>query len=204
MDLPNIIKDPSIILNLGNGFVIYGAILGGILGGWLCTHHKKLNFVRYFDLGMPSVALAQGFGRIGCFLAGCCYGRETTSWFHVVFHESLIAPNGVWLIPTQLISSAANFVHFAVLIWIAKRAKFDGEVAGCYLIFYAVGRSIIEMFRADYRGSVGVLSTSQFISIFIFIAGVIILLVGRKFWPKEKGNGEAPGEASAPAEGQEA
>lgn len=120
VELPSIIQDPSIILNIGEGFVIYGGILGGILGGFFYCRYKKISFLKYFDLAMPSVALAQGFGRIGCLMAGCCYGRETDSWFHIVFTQSHIAPNGVPLIPTQIISSAADFLHFFVLVWLAK------------------------------------------------------------------------------------
>ncbi len=176
VDLPEIIEDPSILLDIGHGFVIYGAIIGGIVGVWLYCRLKKVDFLQYFDLAIPSVALAQGFGRIGCFLAGCCYGRETESWFHVIFTESHIAPNGVPLIPTQLISSAADFLNFAVLMWIAKKTEGDGQVAGFYLIFYSVGRGLIETLRDDYRGSIGPLSTSQFISIFIFIAGVAMVI----------------------------
>lgn len=177
VELPSIIENPAMLLDIGHGFVVYGGILGGILGGWLYCHVKKLNFLAYFDLVMPSVALAQGFGRIGCLLAGCCYGRETDSAFHIIFHESQIAPNGVPLIPTQAISSAANFLHFAVLLWIAKKGKGDGQVAGFYLIFYSIGRSLIELLRDDPRGTVGGLSTSQFISLFILITGVAMVLI---------------------------
>ncbi|MCI8400877.1 MAG: prolipoprotein diacylglyceryl transferase [Lachnospiraceae bacterium] len=181
VELPDILADPSILLDIGHGFVIYGAILGGILGGFLYCRVKKLNFLAYFDLVMPSVALAQGFGRLGCLLAGCCYGKQTDSWFHIVFTESDLAPRGVPLIPTQIISSAANFLHFAVLLWIAKRVKGDGQVAGFYLIFYSVGRSLIELLRDDPRGAVGGLSTSQFISLFILAAGIGLVAVrGRR------------------------
>jgi phosphatidylglycerol:prolipoprotein diacylglycerol transferase len=78
---------------------------------------------------MPEVAIAQGFGRIGCFLAGCCYGRVTTSSFGVVFPADSFAPSGVKLIPTQLISAAGDFVIAAVLIIIADvvAVKFAGE-----------------------------------------------------------------------------
>lgn len=185
VEFPSIIEDPSILLDIGHGFVVYGAIIGGIFGGWLYCHVKKLNFLRYFDLVMPSVALAQGFGRIGCLLAGCCYGRETSSAFHIIFTESQIAPNGVPLIPTQIISSVADFAHFALLLWLTKRVKGDGQVAGCYLIFYSVGRTLIEMLRNDPRGGVGGLSTSQFISLFIFLAGVAMVIVCGKRGKKE-------------------
>lgn len=185
VEFPSIIEDPSILLDIGHGFVVYGAIIGGIFGGWLYCHVKKLNFLRYFDLVMPSVALAQGFGRIGCLPAGCCYGRETSSAFHIIFTESQIAPNGVPLIPTQIISSVADFAHFALLLWLTKRVKGDGQVAGCYLIFYSVGRTLIEMLRNDPRGGVGGLSTSQFISLFIFLAGVVMVIVCGKRGKKE-------------------
>lgn len=199
VELPSILEDPSILLDLGHGFVVYGGILGGILGGWLYCHVKKLNFLQYFDLVMPSVALAQGFGRIGCLLAGCCYGRETAGAFHIVFTQSQIAPNGVPLIPTQIISSAADFVHFAVLVWLAKRVKGDGQVAGFYLIFYSIGRSLIELLRDDPRGNVGGFSTSQFISLFILAVGIILVIVcGRRGKA-----GTAPGQAEAVPEKKE-
>lgn len=181
VELPEILQDPSILLDLGHGFVVYGGIIGGIFGGWLYCFRKKISFLKYFDIVMPSVALGQAFGRIGCFLAGCCYGRETDSWFHVVFTESKIAPNGVQLIPTQLISSAADLLHCLVLIWIAKRAKGDGQVGGFYLIFYSIGRTLIELLRDDPRGAVGGLSTSQFISLFILLTGVVMVVIcGRR------------------------
>ena len=75
----------------------------------------------YLDLMIPSVALAQALGRVGCFLAGCCYGRETDSCIGVVFTNSLYAPNGVKLLPTQLIMAAGDLVIMAILLLYAKR-----------------------------------------------------------------------------------
>ena len=162
------------------GFVVYGGIIGGILAGYLYCKVKKMKFLKYFDIVMPSIALAQGFGRIGCFLAGCCYGKRTDAWYgmefnHSVYHNMI----GVKVIPTQLIMSVANFAHFFLLVWIAKKAYQagkDGIVAGCYLLFYSIGRFLIEFLRDDPRGGVGGLSTSQFISLFIFAAGVLMVL----------------------------
>lgn len=162
------------------GFVVYGGIIGGIFAGYLYCKVKKLDFLKYFDMVMPSIALAQGFGRIGCFLAGCCYGRETDAWYGMEFNHSVYYNMiGVKVIPTQLIMSAANFAHFFLLVLIANKAYKagkDGVVAGCYLLFYSVGRFLIEFLRDDPRGGVGVLSTSQFISLFIFAAGVLMVL----------------------------
>ncbi len=184
----NIIKDPSLLLDISNGFVVYGGIIGGILTGYLFCRKHKLNFLTYFDLVMPSIALAQGFGRIGCTFAGCCYGLETDSPFHIIFHDSKLAENGVPLIPTQPLSSVLNFLHFIVLILISRKVKASGQVAGFYLVFYSIGRFILEFYRGDLeRGTVGNLTTSQFISIFLLIAGLAIIIVrGRGVKDKEK------------------
>ena len=118
--IKEIAANPRILLDVADGFVVYGGIIGGILAAMIYCRVKKLPFLKYFDLLMPSVALAQGFGRIGCFLAGCCYGKETESMIGIVFHDSAYAPNGVSLLPTQLISSGLNFLHFVLLVWMTK------------------------------------------------------------------------------------
>ena len=174
VEIPEIIKDPSILWNFKNGYVVYGGIIGGILVSWLYCRIKKVSFIEYFDLVMPAVALAQGFGRIGCFFAGCCYGKATDSWFGITFTHSDYAPNGVKLIPTQLISSAGDFMICLMLLAYAKRKPKKGRVASLYLMFYGIGRFGVEFLRSDYRGSVGFLSTSQFISIGIVAAGIIL------------------------------
>lgn len=168
-----ILADPSLLLQIADGFVIYGALIGGVLGVVLYCRYKKLNCLSYFDLAVPSVALAQGFGRIGCLLAGCCYGRETDSPLGIVFHSSDYAPNGVALIPTQMISSGLNFLHFAILIVFAKKyKKGEGQVAGLFFVLYSAGRFLLEFLRGDAeRGNIGALSTSQFIAIFMFLFG---------------------------------
>jgi len=113
--LKEIIANPGLLMDLTDGFVVYGGIIGGIFSAMLYCKIRKLPFLKYFDLLIPSVALAQGFGRIGCFLAGCCYGQETSCPIGIVFHNSVYAPNGISLIPTQLISSGLDFLHFLLL-----------------------------------------------------------------------------------------
>lgn len=176
VEFDSFIKDPKIILS-GSGFVVYGGIIFGVLGGFLYCRFKKLNFWDYFDLVLPSVAIAQGFGRIGCFLAGCCYGRETDAFFGIAFKNSLYAPNGVKLIPTQLISSAGMFLVAAFLIWFATKKHNCGQIGALYLILYSIGRFFVEFLRNDYRGEVGPFSTSQFISLFIVICGVVLFIL---------------------------
>ena len=144
------IENPMFFIRtLGDGFVVFGGIIGGILFGYLYCRKTGLDFWEYFDLVIPSVALAQGFGRIGCFLAGCCYGKETQCALSVTFQDSGFAPNGVPLIPTQIYSSILDFLHFFVLLYIARHRKAKGEVAACYLIFYSVRRFILEFFRGE-------------------------------------------------------
>ncbi len=172
----NILHDPKILFNVTEGFVVYGGIIGGILTGFLYCKNKQMNFLQYFDLLIPSVALAQGFGRIGCFMAGCCYGAETTNWFGVAFPYGSLAPSGIRLIPTQLISSSLDFLLFAILIFYGKRKTAVGQIAAVYLILHSIGRFFIEFLRGDLiRGNIGIISTSQFISIWIFICGVCML-----------------------------
>ena len=91
----DILKDPSILWNFQNGWVVYGGIIGGILTGWGYCRYKKVDFLSYLDLVLPAVAFAQGCGRIGCFFAGCCYGRETDSFFSIKYWQSDYAPNGI-------------------------------------------------------------------------------------------------------------
>ena len=163
-----------------SGWVVIGGLLGGVLGAFLYCRFKHVEFMPYFDLCVPSVALAQGFGRIGCFMAGCCYGRPTDSPIGIAFTHSNYAPNGVKLIPTQLISSGLDFLNMFVLIFIASKTKKKGVVAAFYIIFYTIGRFFVEMLRDDGRGSIGIFSTSQFFSIVLIVPGIILLIFSLK------------------------
>ena len=191
VEFDTFIKNPMEVLGSA-GFVVYGGIISGVLCCMLYCRIKKLSFLEYFDLVMPEIALAQGFGRIGCFLAGCCYGRETTGSFSVVFPAGSQAPAGVKLIPTQLISAGADFIHMIILLVIAYNFSYTsgkkngkskylpaGDIGYIYMILYGTGRFLIEFLRNDYRGAVGFLSTSQFISIFFVACGAVLILVNQ-------------------------
>lgn len=186
------VVDPKAVLS-SSGFVVFGGITGGFLSVLIYCLIKKESVLTYLDLAIPEVAIAQGFGRIGCFMAGCCYGKETDSWFGVTFKHSDFAPNGVKLIPTQLISSGLDFLNAIVLIIISGKTKKKGIVSSLYLIFYSVGRFLVELLRNDDRGEVGKLSTSQFYGIFCLVIGIILLVVMSK--RKEKADTEAVNEA---------
>ena len=188
-----ILADPRKLLDIAGGFVVYGGIIGGIAAGYVYCRVRKIDFLRYLDLVVPSVALAQGFGRIGCFLAGCCYGVACDGPFSVTFTNSDYAPNGVALFPSQLVSSGLDFLHFFLLCFLARRNDRPGRIGAFYLLFYSIGRFCIEFFRGDLeRGQVGGLSTSQFISLFTAAAGLVFLiLLSRK---KEPGQPASEGE----------
>ena len=183
VEYKEVLADPiGAIKNIGQGFVVYGAIFGGFLAVVLYCKKRKWNALAVVDLAIPSVALGQAFGRIGCFLAGCCYGAETSCFLGVEFAASSMAPSGVHLHPTQLYSSLFNFLLAFFLLWYDKRKKNEGATFSMYLIVYSIGRFLVEFLRADPRGNVGFLSTSQFIAIFTFIIGI-----GFYFYIKNKG-----------------
>lgn len=177
VEIPAILKDPSILWNFKNGYVVYGGIIGGILTSMVYCKVKKVKFLPYFDLVMPAVSLAQGFGRIGCLCAGCCYGQETDAWYGITFTHSHFAPNNVKLIPTQIISSVGDFIICGLLLWYASKKPKTGRVAAMYMVLYGIGRFAVEILRNDYRGSIGVLSTSQLISIGIVAAGILMYFI---------------------------
>lgn len=192
VEFDEFIKNPMQVIG-SSGFVVYGGIITGVLAGYIYTRIKKLNFMNVFDLVMPEVALAQAFGRIGCFMAGCCYGRETDSFLGVVFPADSLAPYGVKVLPTQLFSAAGDFLIAIILVVLAdyvyknvkkQGAKKFGHVYGdmgcAYMLLYGVGRFLIEFLRDDARGVVGILSTSQFISIFIVLFGIGLMIYNRK------------------------
>lgn len=173
-----------ILFDLNNGYVVYGFMLGGILAMYILCRVKKVDILAYLDLIMPAAALAQGFGRIGCFLAGCCYGLETESALGVMFPHNSIAPSGVKLFPIQLVFSFLDFILFGILIFISarkhigNREKQKGEVTVFYFLLYSIGRFVLEYFRGDAeRGRIGIFSTSQIISLCVFAVSVALMVM---------------------------
>ena len=170
--------DPLAALG-SEGFVVYGALIFGLAALWLFCRKRRERLTLWTDLVVPGLALAQGFGRIGCFLAGCCYGAPTDSCLGVVFPAGSLAPAGIRLWPTQLFSSAGDFLLAGALLLFERRKPRDGTLTGLYLLLYGAGRFAVEFFRSDPRGTVGVLSSSQFISLFFIAGGAALLLMRR-------------------------
>lgn len=157
-----------------SGFVVYGGIIAGVLAALIYCKVKKIHFFQYFDLLVPSLSLAQAFGRLGCFFAGCCYGKETDLPIGVVFPENSFAPAGVSLIPTQLISSAGDFAIMAALILFSRKAKHTGDVGALYLMLYGIGRFLVEFLRTNEQGGIGIFTTAQVISLGCVAASLLL------------------------------
>lgn len=170
------LSDPLSVLGSG-GWVVYGGILGGLLAALIWCKWKKWKFMDYFQVLMPCVSLAQGFGRIGCFFAGCCGGAVTDAWYGIQFPATSLAWNTTQkIIPTQLLSSAGDFLMFAFLMYNLKKGKHPEDTGAWYLILYSVGRFLIEFLRGDLiRGGIGPFSTSQFISLFVVVLGAYMI-----------------------------
>ena len=167
------------------GLVFYGGLITGITSFIFLTRRYQLPFIKILDLTAPSLAIAHAFGRLGCFAAGCCYGKpvDDSHPFAVVFrHAQSIAHVGVSLHPAQLYDAANAFILFLFLNWFYARRKFDGQVVAIYGMLYAIGRYIVEEYRGDkIRGFVfGQVSTSQFISFLIFSAALILYIRQKK------------------------
>ena len=160
-----------------SGLVVYGGIILGTLSAYFYVKKKNENFFYYADFIMPLVALVQGFGRIGCLFAGCCYGKPTDSVFSVTYIYSDNAPLNIPLFPSQLVSALFDIILFVVLLLIDRYAKkYTGQILVNYLIVYSIGRFIIEFFRGDeVRGRFLIFSTSQWISIVLIIISLYLM-----------------------------
>lgn len=162
------------------GFVFYGGLIGGIAGLLIYVKAYKLNFFEMFDIFAVSVPLGHAIGRVGCFISGCCYGIPYDGPISWTYENALDAntPIGVPLLPIQLIESGCLLVLYAVLEIIFYKTKRRGLSLVVYAAAYAVIRFVLEFFRGDVeRGFLLGMSTSQWISIAIFIFAVVCAAV---------------------------
>jgi phosphatidylglycerol---prolipoprotein diacylglyceryl transferase len=168
---------PSNMFELsGSGFVFYGSLLFAIPTMIIYFKVKKLPTYKMLDIMAFVAIIVHGFGRMGCFMAGCCHGIPTDSALGVAFNHphTMASPIGVPLHPTQIYDIVLLAFIFAVLRVVKTKQAFDGQLFLLYIMLYAVGRAIVEIFRGDEaRGFVfdGVLSHSQLISIVIVLVG---------------------------------
>lgn len=162
-----------------SGAVFYGGLIFGLLFAWLYLRKTRQPLGGYTDIGTIGLSLFHGFGRIGCFLSGCCFGIESKCGF--VMHHSIIdEANGVSRFPVQLCESAFNFALAIVLYCLLKKKKLQGRLLNVYLYAYPTFRFLDEFLRGDaYRGVWYGLSTSQWISLLLIVCNTVYLLISR-------------------------
>jgi phosphatidylglycerol:prolipoprotein diacylglycerol transferase len=169
-----------------------GAWHGGLLfavavAAWYTWKHH-LGFAALSDAYAPGIAFGHIFGRLGCFSAGCCWGKPTDVPWAVTFtnpyaNHVVGVPLGVPLHPTQLYEAGAEVVIFLLLVWLWRRRSFSGQIFAAYLMLYAVARFVIEFFRGDPRGGFffhGTLSLPQVVSVVLFIVAAAFWLYQRR------------------------
>ncbi|MGH9670615.1 MAG: prolipoprotein diacylglyceryl transferase, partial [Terriglobales bacterium] len=176
------------LATLQTGGIFYGGLVAAIgVSLWYMRRHR-FPLLKTFDVFAPGVALGHAIGRLGCFAAGCCYGKPTDLPWGVTFTSELAhrltgTTLGVPLHPTQIYESLVELTNFAVLMWLFRRRTFDGQVIGAYLFLYGFARYFMEFLRDDPgRGTVfgGAMSVSQFVSI-------LLVVVGGSLWMRRAG-----------------
>lgn len=164
------------------GGVFSGGLIGAFIAAAWYIRKNRMPALATCDAFSPGLALGHAIGRVGCFAAGCCYGKPTTHFWGVTFKNPLAqawvgTPLGQPLEPTQLFESAVELANFFILMWLLKRKKFDGQVFGSYLFLYGVARFFLEFIRDDPgRGEVfgGLMTGTQLISIGLVLMGGLI------------------------------
>lgn len=165
---------------MSGGFVFYGGLAGGLAGMSAASKIHSIDVKKYIYTCIPTLPIAHGFGRIGCGLAGCCYGIPYTGPFHIIYQEAAAAPLNVSLFPVQYLEALINFLLAAILfLWVVKKEASYISL-GLYLMGYSLIRFFLEFLRYDIveRGIWRGLSTSQWISLGIFVSIIVSLLYG--------------------------
>jgi len=162
------------------GLVFYGGFLGAATAAVVYMRLNRLPLRKTADILAPALVLGQAMGRLGCFLAGCCYGRQSdVAWAVTFTDQRCLAPVNTPLHPTQLYSAFTNLAIFIILWALSRRNRIPGRVFWTYVLLYGLTRSIIETLRGDFRGAevFGLLSISQTLG--LTSAAVAIVMLGR-------------------------
>jgi phosphatidylglycerol---prolipoprotein diacylglyceryl transferase len=174
------------IATFQSGGTFYGGVLGAILTIVLYSYFQKMPLLAVLDTFAAALPLGHAIGRLGCFAAGCCYGKPTSVAWAVKFTNPVAAqvagtPIDVDLHPTQLYESAAEFANFLILVWLGKRQTFRGQMLGTYFLLYGFERGTIEFFRGDpgrtmlFHNSV---SLMQVVSVGLILTGSFLWMRG--------------------------
>ena len=159
------------------GLVFYGGLVGATITGTAYLLWKKLPVWKMIDVLAPSIPLGSVFGRIGCLLNGCCFGRICDlPW--AIHYPSGHETHGAGVHPAQIYDALSNLLLYLGLAWLFRRRKIDGQIFALYLIGYAVARSISELFRGDYASAeyTAGLTPAQLTSAPVFITGIVLWL----------------------------
>lgn len=191
-DISLYLSNPRELFSLArSGGVFQGGLTFGVIFALWYFRRKKIPTWATADIIGPALALGHGFGRIGCFSAGCCYGSECALPWSAVFRNEYASgltgvPLNTAVHPVQLYEAALNFLNFLVLFLILKRKKFDGQVFSLYIVNYSVIRFLTEYFRGDHgenvyflRGASALSSLSypQLYCILGVIAGIALAVI---------------------------
>jgi phosphatidylglycerol---prolipoprotein diacylglyceryl transferase len=172
-------RDILSIATFQSGGTFYGGVIGAILTIVVYSLVQKMALISVLDTYAAAVPLGHAIGRMGCFFAGCCYGKPTTLPWGIEFKNLSAAqivgtPLGIHLHPTQLYEAGAEFVNFAILVWLGARQRFKGELLGTYFLLYGVERGTIEFFRGDPGRTMlfhDTISLMQIVSIGLILTG---------------------------------
>ncbi|MGD0402222.1 MAG: prolipoprotein diacylglyceryl transferase [Candidatus Acidiferrales bacterium] len=181
-------RDIFSLTTFQSGGTFYGGIVGAILMIGLYAYFQKMPLLPVMDTFGAGLPLGHAIGRLGCFAAGCCYGKPTTVAWGVMFTNPAAAqlagtPLGVHLHPTQLYEAAAEFINFLILIWIGKRQRFTGQIIGTYFLLYGIERGTIEFFRGDPGRTMmfhDTVSLMQLVSLALIVTGTFLWWRGLK------------------------
>ena len=170
------------------GLVFSGGLIAVILVlGWYIIK-QNYSFWQLGDLWAPAAAIGQSIGRVGCFMAGCCYGRPTSYIWGITFnHPKSLAPQGISLHPTQIYASMSGLIIFITLLIIHKKKSFEGQVFLWFLILHSTSRLFVERFRGDNRGIITGYewTMTQVVTVIILISSVSLLFMLKARHEKE-------------------
>jgi phosphatidylglycerol:prolipoprotein diacylglycerol transferase len=181
INLPEYVSNPLNILKIWEGGLVFsGGLVAVIIVVLIYVRKYRYNIWTIGDLWSPAASIGEGIGRIGCFFAGCCYGKPCDLPWAVTFTDpKSIAIQNIPLHPTQLYSLLSGMIIFAVLMVIHSKRRYEGQVFVWFLILHSTARLFIEQFRGDSRGSVfnGTLTMTQLVALIILFAAVAMI-----FW----------------------
>lgn len=167
---------------LRGGFVFLGGLIGALIFLFLATYLHHINIQPYLQNLIFLLPFAHAFGRLGCFMAGCCYGIPYSGFGHVIFPTDSLAPANIPLFPIQLLEAFCLFILSFIIYYFSKHFNYSALLT--YLLTYSILRFFIEFLRYDQeRGHISIFSTSQWISIFLIIITTSYIIYKKIFTP---------------------